>query len=443
LDNPTGIPDLVLGYDITNLKEDRILKTKPPLHWAWVILATCFVNLFVNYSVRLGYGVVLPEMIRDLGLSRTAGGSIYNAYLFSYILLTPLTGFLTDRIGSRWVIASCSLILGSGVIFMGTVRGLLPACLFYALVGIGATGMWTPVITVVQRWFARNRRGLALGILSTGYGLGFASMGVVFPWIVSRFSWRYSWFFLGAGALVMVFANSLLLRSDPESTGSLPWGQKETPYHNGAKASVTSEEIRFLRIFRANTFWLIGLSYFCIAYSLYGITTFMVDYARYQVGLPLSKASFLATIHGICQIVGVLTILPLSDVLGRRRTLIVSNSFIAACLLGILLSGSSWIMLYVLVGILAVFYGVTFPLYGACAGDYFPKEVMGTVIGAWTPFYGVGAILVHWISGMLRDRTGNYDSAFVISTVMAALSIALIYAVKKDEKQISMGEHET
>ena len=38
-----------------------------PLHWAWVILAICFINLFINYSIRLGYGVVLPEMIRDLG----------------------------------------------------------------------------------------------------------------------------------------------------------------------------------------------------------------------------------------------------------------------------------------------------------------------------------------------------------------------------------------
>ena len=89
-------------------------------------------------------------------------------------------------------------------------------------------------------------------------------------------------------------------------------------------------------------------------------------------------------------------------------------------------------MLYVLVGIMAVFYGVTFPMYGACAGDYFPKEVMGTVIGAWTPFYGSGAILVHWISGVLRDTTGSYDQAFMINAGMAALGIVLICAVQKD-----------
>ncbi|HEN20460.1 MAG TPA: MFS transporter, partial [Desulfobacteraceae bacterium] len=178
-----------------------------------------------------------------------------------------------------------------------------------------------------------------------------------------------------------------------------------------------------------------GISYFFIAYSLYGITTFMVDYAKYQMGLPIEKASFLATIHGLCQIIGVLTILPLSDYLGRKKTIIISNSFITVCLIGILLSVNSWIMLYIFVGILAVFYGITFPMYGACAGDYFPKEVMGTVIGAWTPFYGVGAVMVHWISGMLRDSSGNYTYSFIINAVMAALGAIVFCAVRKENSR--------
>ena len=411
------------------------MEKKGAIHWAWIILATCFVNLFINYSVRLGYSVVLPEMIKDLGFNRTAGGSIFNAYLFAYIILTPLTGFLTDKFGGRRVITTCAVILGAGIILMGTVKSLWTACIFYAVVGIGATGMWTPVITLVQRWFTTNRRGLALGILSTGYGLGFATMGIAFPWIVNHFSWRYSWYFLGAGALVMVAVNGVFLRSSPESAGYLPWGQKESNSLNGPDEEGHSKKISLSIVFRDKAFWLIGMSYSCIAYSLYGITTFMVDYAKYQLGLPLGKASFLATIHGICQVVGVLTILPLSDYLGRKRTIIISNSFITACLIGILLTGDSWIMLYVLIGIMAVFYGVTFPIYGACAGDYFPKEVIGTVIGAWTPFYGAGAILVHWISGVLRDTTGSYDQAFMINAVIASLGIVLICAVKKKQYQ--------
>jgi sugar phosphate permease len=405
------------------------VEEKKGIHWAWIVLATCFVNLFINYSVRLGYGVVLPEMIRDLGFSRTAGGSIYNAYLITYVAITPLTGYLTDRFGARRVISACAFILGVGVLLMGTVHSIWMAIPFYAIAGLGSTGMWTPVITVVQRWFTPYRRGLALGILSAGYGLGFATTGVAFPWIVSSFSWRYAWYVLGVGALVMVLVNGLLLRSNPESAGLKPWGQKGDFPPTGSEQRLRLRVGLVSAVFREKTFWLIGFSYFCVSYSLYGITTFMVDFGRYQMGLPLEKASLLATIHGACQVLGVLSILPLSDYFGRKKTIIFSNSFITATLAGILFIGNSWMMLFILVGILAIFYGVTFPIYGACAGDYFPKEVMGTVIGAWTPFYGSGAIAVHWVSGILRDTTGRYDHAFFINAVMAGIGLFLITRV--------------
>ncbi|MBU1743039.1 MAG: MFS transporter, partial [Proteobacteria bacterium] len=118
------------------------------LHWAWIILGVCFVNLFINYSARLGYGVILPEMIGttlnfedlffnlsarlhsgvnlpelingQLNFTRTDAGSIFNSYLITYVAVTPLTGYLTDRLGARPVITACALILGIGLCLMGT-----------------------------------------------------------------------------------------------------------------------------------------------------------------------------------------------------------------------------------------------------------------------------------------------------------------------------------
>jgi MFS family permease len=121
----------------------------------------------------------------------------------------------------------------------------------------------------------------------------------------------------------------------------------------------------------------------------------------------------------------------LSDYLGRKRTIIVSNAIITVCLASILLVGESWSMLSLFVGCMAVFYGPTFPIYGACAGDYFPREIMATVIGAWTPFYGSGAIITHWITGMLRDTTGVYRHAFFINMLMAVVATVLMCFVRK------------
>jgi len=114
------------------------------------------------------------------------------------------------------------------------------------------------------------------------------------------------------------------------------------------------------------------------------------------VNLPIEQASFLASIHGLFQIAGVWSFYRLR-ITRRRKTILFSNSVITALLISLMVIGKSWSPLCGITGALAVFYGATFPIYGACAGDYFPKEAMGTVAGAWTPFYGSGAILTHWV----------------------------------------------
>jgi sugar phosphate permease len=407
------------------------LKKSQRLHWAWIIFGICWINLFVNYSARLGYGVILPEMIRTLGIGRAAVGSIYNFYLIVYVSISPFTGYLTDRFGARRVITTCLLILSLGVFFMGTVTSFWSACFFFAIAGLGATGMWSPIVALVQRWAAIKRRGILMGVVSTGFGLGLATMGAVFPWVVENFNWRYAWYFLGGMALALVPLNGFLLRSDPESAGLQPWGQPAAASNPDIDPNPAKTGIALGILFKNKRFWLIGLSYFAIAYSLYCITTFMVDYAEYQLELSKGIASRLASVHGIGQVLGVLTVLPLSDYLGRKKTILISNAAIAVALIGILAAGKNVVLLYFFVGCVGVAYGTTFPIYGLCAGDYFPREAIATVVGAWTPFYGCGAVLTHWISGILRDTTGVYNHSLVISAIMAFVGLLLMSRVKK------------
>jgi MFS family permease len=109
----------------------------------------------------------------------------------------------------------------------------------------------------------------------------------------------------------------------------------------------------------------------------------------------------------------------------------ISNGIIAASLAAILMAADSWALLCVSIGVMAVFYGATFPLYGICAGDYFPKEFMATVIGAWTPFYGLGAVVVHWVGGSLADTTGVYTHSFAICVFMSLAAMFLMARVSE------------
>jgi len=406
----------------------------PVIHWAWIILFISFINLFVNYGIRLGYSVVLPEMIRTLGFSRRQAGDIFNAYFLAYILLSLFAGNLTDRLGARKIIPMFGVVLGIGTLLMGTSASFWQASMFFGIVGMGAAAMWTPIIALVQRWFAVKRRGMALGILSTGFGLGFASMGKLFPIIVAEWSWRYCWYFLGIAALIMVSVNLFFLRSKPEDKGLVPWGTPvgeiiPTPQATGSRAVKT----RYSEILTVPRFWILGFSYLLVAGSLYIPTTFMVDYARYELGFPYERASLLATIHGIGQIIGVLSIGMISDYIGRRMTILLSNLCIGVSIVCIVASGGNQAWLFTSIGALGAFFGATFPMYGAAGGDYFRKEIMGTVIGALTIFYGTGAILAHRFAGQIRDATGSFTIPFIIAIVASIVASVLMVFVKRSK----------
>lgn len=109
------------------------------VHRAWIIPAVCFANLFVNYGIRLGCGVVMPEMIRTHDLSRRQAGDIFNAYFLAYIALSLIAGNLTDRCGARKIIPLFGIIPGTGTIFMGTADTFPEAAVSFAIAGMGAS----------------------------------------------------------------------------------------------------------------------------------------------------------------------------------------------------------------------------------------------------------------------------------------------------------------
>jgi sugar phosphate permease len=403
----------------------------PRLHYSWIVLSLCFLNLFLGFGAFASFSIVLPEMMRDLVFSRGVGANILNAYYFSYICLSPATGYLSDRFGARRVIGLFWIILGVGALLMGSAGNAVQAALCFCLVGIGNASSWTPSLALVQRWFAKSKKGLALGILGAGIGLVFIVMGKAAPAIISRWNWRYCFYFLGAAQLVMACVNLLFMRNKPEDKGLRPWGKPSSEPASDARPHASPLMGSSIKDFAATSrFWLIGISYALIAGALLPVTTFMVDYAKNGLGFSMAAASLLASIHGLGQIVGGVGILALSDLTGRRAMILISNLCIAACIAGIILTGAHLVPLLICVGAFGAFYGAAFPMYGACGGDYFRKEIMGTVIGLFTLFYGIGAIASSRLVGYLRDRSGSFVFPFAVVAGFALASATIMTFVK-------------
>jgi len=145
-----------------------MIERKPIVHWAWVTLAIGVANFFTIFSIRLGYGILLPQMSNSVSLSKTQGGLICSFFFFAYLFFSPIFGNLNDRIGARKVIGFFSIFTALGTAFMGIISSFWSGVLFFTIAGFGTASLYSPIVSLTQRWFGERRRGLALGILQMG-----------------------------------------------------------------------------------------------------------------------------------------------------------------------------------------------------------------------------------------------------------------------------------
>jgi len=392
-------------------------------HWSRVILLAVFLTVFVSFSIRSGFGILLPEIMDALALTNAQAGYIGSAYFVAYMVFAPLLGILTDRIGGRRVITIFCVVMGAGTTLMGTITYLWTACLFHFIVGVGAAACWAPVSALLQKWFSARQRGMVLGIMTVGAYLGSAIMGLVLPRLLFGYGWRFGWYLLGVLALLVVPINGLLLRSKPEDVSIKVQSEVSNPRTSMA-------QINHREILGTRKFWLIGTSYLAMSFATYVAYTFLVTYATKELKMEFAVASMLVTVSALCGIPGALVLPVLSDRLGRRKTLAVSNLVLAFSLSAFVLVKSDLFLLSLSAIVLGVFSGGIWPIYAACAGDYFSTSVAGTVIGFWTALYGLGSIISPPIAGYLTDLYGTFFWSFIMSSIVAVMATLIILRVK-------------
>lgn len=410
------------------LKGKNIFK----IHWGWVVLGTSFITLFINYSIRIGaYPILLPEMIKDLHLTKAQAGLIKSAFAITYLFFAPIMGLLTDRIGGRKVISFFCLFLGAGAFLMGKAESLFASAIFFGVVGVGAAAMWVPNATLIQRWFGTKKRGLALGILNASSGAGFGLMGLLLPMIVMEYNWRYGWFLLGSLGLSLSILNGLLLMDGPEDMGLTPWGRKPEETRG---SDFPSKKISYFEILSQPQFWIIGISYLFVSYGSYALIDFIVTYGKMELNIPYDIASLFITVIAFSGIPGGILMMILSDHIGTKKSLLIIYVSFTLSILSIIFVGGRISLLIVAAAWFGVVYGAIFPMIAACARDYLPKEITGTVLGLLTIFYGIGAMTTPIVTGYLADVTGTFRWSFGLGAFAALLACFLTAFLKKQRE---------
>ena len=387
------------------------------------IIIAGFFTVFIAFAVRYAYGLLLPEMLPALAISKTQAGIVYSSYFIAYTLFSPILGLLADRYNSRIILTFFVAILGLGAFLMSYSSSVTNASFFFALAGIGHSACWAPVVALIQRWVSDKRRGIALAITDMGSATGIAVWSVLIPIIVATYSWQTGWISLGMFTLLVAGMNGFLVRSHPEQkSGSQR--PTSTPFtHESVGAT-------YRRLLYNGTFWLIGLSYLAIAFSILIPFTFLSIYVSQGLGMSYEAATRLIAVIAIAGVLGKLVLGHLSDTLGRIRVMMLCGVLVAAGCLG-MACFQGYITLLLCTLIFGFGYGAIWPVYAASAVDYFSKELGGSVVGLWTIYLGVGSMLSPVMTGWTIDATGGYAWAFIMAMISAVMSFLLLLPISK------------
>lgn len=169
---------------------------------------------------------VLPAIQRAVGRSDSGVGLLITAFSLVAGITIPFTGFLSDRVGRKKVIAPALVTYGVGGLICGLAAVVTPRPFSLMLLGrgiqgLGAGGTYQLAMALVGDAEQSRRRARSLGILESANGLG-KVVSPVAGAALGLLSWFAVFFAYGFLALPAAAAVWFLVREPPRRRSAPP-----------------------------------------------------------------------------------------------------------------------------------------------------------------------------------------------------------------------------
>jgi predicted MFS family arabinose efflux permease len=394
--------------------------------YGWVVLLASVAIIAVGTGTIFSLAVFLRPLEEDFGWTRSliSGVAFVNWVIFG--VGSFIAGVVSDRIGARRVVAVGAALLGAALVASSQIHTAAQLYVAFGVIGaLGASGFYVPLSATATRWFAA-RRGLAMGIISSGMGLGILVVPPTARALITALGWRAA--FAAFGGLTWVVAGVALryLVNRPEDRGLQGYGRDASP--TGPRAAAAPAELTAAAVLRHPAFWGVALVHFgcCAAHS--GPIFHMVAHAM-DLGVTKMAAASMLGLSGGTSIAGRLSSGILADRFGARRAL-VGMLAIQALVLSFYLYAGAAVSLFVVALFFGVAYGGAMPLYALVAREFFGERVVGTTFGGIFFISCIGMGLGAYGGGFLYDHLGTYWSLHLASTLVAAGAVAVALALR-------------
>lgn len=192
--------------------------SKKQVLWALVLVSS--INL-LNYLDRYLFSALLPEVKKGLGFSDSQLGLLGSAFIFAYLIASPLFGYLGDRL-HRPKLMSLGVALWSIATGMTGLAKTFATQFFSRLfVGFGESAYTVITPALVADLFSKKKRGRVFAIYSAAIPVGSALGYILGGWLQPLIGWQQVFFVVGFPGLLCAFLMYRL--PDPRHRIQLAW----------------------------------------------------------------------------------------------------------------------------------------------------------------------------------------------------------------------------
>lgn len=422
---------------------------QPRIFFGWYLVSACMmIHFTISVVFVYGFQAFVNPLADTFGWSKTAITGANSLQRLEGGIVSPIAGFLLDRIGTQKMVMGGMFLVGGGMVLMSQMQELWHYYLCFLFISIGFSGgMGGSFAAAAVNWFKR-KRGRAMAFL----WMGAVPSGLFVPFIVvliEQVGWRTAMLVLGLTIWAVCVPLGYLIRHRPEPYGYLPDGDDPTAAQATANAAaaaaggaatgatgnaplaaapLTGATVR--ETLRTPAFWNLAL--------LFGVQN-MATSGVFAVQVPYFQSiGFSAALAG--STVGVFTML---SAIGRMGGGFAMDYFDKRfVLMGLILSqaaGLATLLLvpgpdgYWLVFPFGLFFGMAFggmlPARALLLSEYFGTKNFGAIQGISQTTSVIGGILGPVAMGLSVDITGSYHPAItgiaIVSTIIAPAALLL------------------
>ena len=382
----------------------------PDLH-RYLSLGVIALSLALAYGIWYAYSVLLVALLHEYGWSRSVLAGAFSVFTLVHGAVNPLVGAMCDRLRPLGLMAAGGLALGLALwadSYIANPWQLYLGFGVFTAIAVAAAG-WVPALIQVRRDFP-DKLGLALGIVSSGVGVGMLLVVPLTQLLIDAYGWRTAFRALGVICVLWIVPSSLfLLRRSPTRRFAPP---PAAPPRTSRSPSATTLALAM----RGAPFWLMLAAFFFGNVCSQTLHVHQVAYLVDQ-GVTTMIAASVVGVVGAASIVAKIGGGWLSDRVEREFVYLAGIVIMVgavAALAALAGTPARW-AIYGYAVLLGLGYSVTASLIPAMVSDRFGGPHFGAIVGVGLMGSALGSAVGPWLAGYLFDHTGSYMPAFAIA----------------------------